>query len=118
VLGVADLDLFAPGLNFIFGQAQVNGLATVMALPRLRPAFYGEAPDWDRFVQRSRKEAVHELGHTYGLAHCPIPTCVMHFLNTLAVTDRKSDRFCPRHGLQLRQALDRFSAPARQVPGG
>jgi archaemetzincin len=25
ILGVTDLDLFTPGLNFIFGQAQLNG---------------------------------------------------------------------------------------------
>src|SRR5437879_948275 len=32
LLGVADLDLFAPGLNFIFGQVQRGGPVGVIAL--------------------------------------------------------------------------------------
>lgn len=101
LLGVADLDLYVPGLNFIFGQAKVDGAVAVMALARLRPAFWGAPPDLPLLVERAVKEAIHELGHTYGLQHCPIPTCVMHFSNTLAETDR----FCPRHETQLRWAL-------------
>ena len=41
------------------------------------------------------KEAVHELGHTLGLAHCPNAKCVMHFSNSLADTDRKGSVLCP-----------------------
>lgn len=104
VLGVANLDLFVPGMNFVFGLAQTGGPA-IIGLARLRPEFYGEPPNPRRLEARAIKEAVHELGHTYGLQHCPIPTCVMHFSNTLADTDRKSDRFCPAHEAQLRQAL-------------
>ena len=43
-LGVADLDLYAPGLNLVFGQAQPGGPAAVMALARLRPEFWGSRP--------------------------------------------------------------------------
>ncbi|MEA2005134.1 MAG: hypothetical protein U9O50_02570 [Acidobacteriota bacterium] len=39
-------------------------------------------------------EAVHELGHTYGLSHCPDAKCVMHFSNSLLDTDKKSASFC------------------------
>jgi len=99
ILGVADLDLFAPGLNFIFGQAEVGGRA------RLRPEFWGRPADPQRFRERAAKEAVHELGHTYGLGHCPNPVCVMHFSNTLDETDQKSDRFCGAHEAELLRAL-------------
>ncbi len=105
ILGVADLDLFSPGLNFIFGQAEVGGRAAVIALARLRPEFWGRPADPHRFRERAAKEAVHELGHTYGLGHCSNPVCVMHFSNTLDETDLKSDRFCGAHEAELLRAL-------------
>ncbi len=107
ILGVADLDLYAPGLNFIFGQAQIGGPAGIIGLARLHPEFWGQPTNPALLAQRTIKEAVHELGHTYGLQHCPNPACVMHFSNTLAETDLKSSQFCPRHEAQLLQALGR-----------
>jgi archaemetzincin len=96
VLGLADADCYAPGLNFIFGQATLNGREALVALPRLRQSFYDlpEAPGL--FRQRALKEVVHELGHTWGLAHCPDPRCVMCFSNTLRDTDVKGTDFCRR----------------------
>ncbi len=94
VLGVVDVDLFAQGLNFVFGQADVTGRRAVISLYRLRQEFYGLPHDEDIFRQRALKEAVHELGHTYGLGHCPNPACVMHFSNTLSDTDLKGWKFC------------------------
>ena len=105
ILGVADLDLFSPGLNFIFGQAQAGGPTAIIALARLRPEFWGQPPNQQRLQERTIKEAIHELGHTYGLEHCRFPTCVMYFSNMLEETDRKSDHFCPRHQAQLSRAL-------------
>ncbi|MBV9667768.1 MAG: hypothetical protein JO327_06520, partial [Nitrososphaeraceae archaeon] len=31
------------------------------------------------FYQRIVKEAVHELGHAFGMNHCRNTSCVMHF---------------------------------------
>ena len=94
-LGVVDVDLYTPGLNFVFGQATMGGPAAVIALPRLRQSFYGLPEDRALFEERAVKEAVHELGHTYGLGHCPDPKCVMYFSNSLLDTDAKSRHFCP-----------------------
>jgi archaemetzincin len=89
VLAVTEVDLYADDLNFVLGMAESHGRTAVISLCRLG---LGAGPD----VRRSRtlKEAVHELGHTLGLGHCPEPRCVMHFSNALADTDRKGHRLC------------------------
>jgi archaemetzincin len=94
VLGLTDVDGYVPGLNFIFGQADPKGRTAFVALPRLRQSFYGLPEDPPLFSRRTLTEAVHELGHTWGLAHCPDPHCVMHFSNTLHDTDLKGSAFC------------------------
>jgi len=94
ILGVADLDLYTPGLNFVFGVASLNGKASLIALPRLRQEFYGLSENKELYCERAVKEAVHELGHTFGLSHCKNPRCVMHFSNSLYDTDRKGKEFC------------------------
>ncbi|MGQ9629177.1 MAG: archaemetzincin family Zn-dependent metalloprotease [bacterium] len=96
VLGVADLDLYVPSLNFVFGEADLGGGTAVIALARLHQSFYGLPENPKLFLQRALKEAVHELGHTYGLTHCRNPLCVMFFSNSLADTDRKQASFCER----------------------
>ena len=90
VLGVTDRDLYAEDLNFVFGLAESPGRAAVISFARLR-----QTDDAARQRARAVKEAVHELGHTFGLDHCPDSRCVMHFSNTLADTDRKGREFCP-----------------------
>jgi len=91
VLGLTDLDLYVEPMNFVFGLAEKPGRAAVIALARLHVG-----KDAKVFRERILKEAVHELGHTFGLAHCPDPNCVMHFSNSLRDTDQKSAYFCTR----------------------
>jgi archaemetzincin len=94
VLGVVSIDLYVPGLNFVFGEAQCPGKAAVISLCRLRPEFYGAPKDERLFLERAVKEAVHELGHTFGLRHCTDPLCVMHFSLHIGMTDVKRAEFC------------------------
>jgi len=94
ILGVVDLDLYTPGLNFVFGQALMGSKAALIALPRLRQEFYGLPEDKNLYYSRAVKEAVHELGHTFGLGHCKNTRCVMHFSNSLADTDYKGKGVC------------------------
>jgi archaemetzincin len=94
VLGIVDVDLYAPGLNFIFGQADITSGVALISLCRLRQEFYGLPSDNTLFLDRIAKEAVHELGHTFGLGHCKNVRCVMHFSNSLADTDLKQPVFC------------------------
>ena len=96
ILGVAEEDLYSPGLNFIFGQAQLRGKCAVISVKRLDPVFYGIPTDRSIFRYRLLKEAVHELGHTLGLEHCSNSRCVMHFSNSIRDTDIKGDWLCKR----------------------
>jgi archaemetzincin len=94
VLGVVDLDLYVPGLNFVFGEAQCPGRAAIISLCRLKLEFYGMPRDDRLFLERAVKEAVHELGHTFGLRHCTDLLCVMHFSLHIGMTDVKRAEFC------------------------
>lgn len=94
ILGVTNVDLYVSRLNFVFGEASLAGKTAVISLARLKPEFYGSPPNESLFRQRMVKEAVHELGHTLGLRHCPDKHCVMYFSNSLRDTDIKSDQFC------------------------
>jgi archaemetzincin len=101
LLGVTDIDLYTPDLNFVFGEADARRGVAVFSLARLHSA------DRARFVHRAATEAIHEIGHTYGLAHCDDPRCVMWFSNTLDETDRKGTHFCLAHAQAVGQSLRR-----------
>ena len=96
ILGIVEVDLYVPGLNFIFGQAEPRQGIALISLTRLKQEYYGLSPNKEIFQQRMLKEAVHELGHTYRLGHCSNPRCVMYFSNSLMDTDRKGADFCPQ----------------------
>jgi len=94
ILGIINHDLYVPELNFIFGIAFYR--IALISLARLYQGFYSLKEDKELFHKRTLKEAVHELGHTYGLNHCKNKKCVMFFSNSLSDTDRKDSIFCKR----------------------
>jgi len=94
ILAITDLDLYIPILTFVFGEAQLRGRAAVVSCHRLKNEFYGIPADNDILVDRLIKEAVHELGHTYGLVHCENYSCVMHASTYVEEIDTKDYRFC------------------------
>ena len=93
LLGVTDLDLYVPGMNFVFGEeAHLPGRTAIISTYRLKGhTSYGEA---ELLPVRVVKEGMHELGHTLGLTHCKDPLCVMCFSNSLVDTDRKKEDYC------------------------
>ncbi len=99
LIGAADVDLYVPDLNFVFGEADPRRGVAVFSLARLRAG-----ADEALLSRRASTEAVHELGHAYGLSHCDKPTCVMWFSNTLSESDRKGTRLCPEHAKELEDA--------------
>lgn len=96
ILAVVDVDLYAEPLNFVFGEADPSSGIAVMSLARLKQEFYNRPADETLFRKRALTEAVHELGHVYGLRHCDNSRCVMFFSNSLADTDKKGYHFCSR----------------------
>ncbi|MCX6005409.1 MAG: archaemetzincin family Zn-dependent metalloprotease [Chloroflexi bacterium] len=96
LLGVTEVELFTRGLNFVFGHADTSSGVAIISLHLLRQEYYGLPPDNDLFVERFVKEAIHELGHTFGMGHCSDSLCIMHFSNSLPDTDFKKPLFCSR----------------------
>jgi archaemetzincin len=94
VLGVAGQDLFIPILTYVFGEAQLDGLVGVVSYYRLPNERYGLPADPKLFSERLLKEAIHELGHTYGLIHCRSLDCVMHISTYVEDIDTKPAGFC------------------------
>jgi archaemetzincin len=103
LLGVTAVDLFIPVLTFVFGEAQLQGRAAVVSMARLDTALYGLPPDPPRLFERLVKECVHELGHTYGLLHCPDGRCVMASSTYVEQIDLKDAQFCDRCRRLLRK---------------
>ncbi|HEX6851364.1 MAG TPA: archaemetzincin family Zn-dependent metalloprotease [Candidatus Polarisedimenticolaceae bacterium] len=104
VLGVAGVDLFVPVLTFVLGEAQLGGRAAIVSIHRLRNEPYGLPEDPTLLLDRLVKEAVHEIGHNFGLLHCPMTRCVMSSSAGVEEVDLKSERFCDRCLAQIRAA--------------
>jgi archaemetzincin len=78
-VGVLPVDVYAPGYNFLFGQAKICGPACVASTARMSQGivFARRTP-----VQRWHAIVRHELGHALGLQHTS-ERSVMHYSNTL-----------------------------------
>jgi archaemetzincin len=94
-LGVTHVDLFVPVFTHLFGYGLLGGRAALVSLFRLRPEVEGDAPDPARLAERLAKEALHELGHTFGLMHCPVPWCAMKSSRYAEEVDLKDAAYCP-----------------------
>jgi archaemetzincin len=99
-LGLTQQDIYSKSLKFIFGRASFPNneepfypVGAVISTKRLRESFYRRSEDPGLFQERTLKEAVHELGHTFSLPHCS-KFCIMRFSNSLYDTDNKPISFC------------------------
>ena len=93
-LAVTAEDLFIPVLTYVFGEAELGGNVAVVSSYRLLNERYGLPPSHDRLIERLTKEAVHELGHVFGLVHCSLQECVMHSSTYAEDIDLKGSTFC------------------------
>jgi archaemetzincin len=107
ILGVTGKDLFISILTYVFGEAQLGGQVGVVSYYRLPNERYGLPGDQNLFSQRLVKEAMHELGHMYGLIHCRSLDCVMHISTYVEDIDIKPAEFCRECEQKLLRAESR-----------
>jgi archaemetzincin len=96
ILGLTDTDISTTKDRYadwgVMGLGELPGTATVISSFRCRK----KARNADHAIERLAKVAVHEIGHTLGLPHCPTRGCLMEdAMGKVVTTDRERD-FCPR----------------------
>jgi archaemetzincin len=94
IIGITDVDLFIPVLTFVFGESQLNGRLAIVSTYRLQNSVYGLPDDPEALRSRLEKECLHELGHTFGLLHCPRFHCVMNSSTAVEDIDIKGSDYC------------------------
>ncbi len=100
-IGLFRVDIFIPILTYIFGQAFLNGQSGIVSTFRLKNELYGLKKDDNLLIERFGKVVIHELGHTFGLVHCHIPSCVMRAGSYVENLDQKTMHLCPSCRKQL-----------------
>jgi archaemetzincin len=96
LIGLTPVDLYIPILKYLFGEAEHGGRGAVVGFHRLREEFYGLPGDAGLLADRTVKEVLHELGHTFELTHCDDYECIMASAHAVERVDLKLERFCRR----------------------
>ena len=81
-LWIVSEDIFVRGMNFVFGVAK-PGKGAVLSICRLDS------------LNMIKKEAIHEMGHVFGLQHCS-NKCVMQFSNSVYEAKKKPAELCDK----------------------
>ena len=95
IVGITDVDIYIPILTFLFGEAQLKGKGALVSTHRLQNEFYGLPRNEKLLYDRTLKEILHELGHTFGLVHCKNYECTMTSSSYVEGIDLKKAWFCP-----------------------
>ncbi len=107
ILAVTHGDLFIPILTHVRGEARLGGRACIVSTFRFR----GDAAV-EGYLDRLVKEALHQLGHAFGLCHCRDPLCVMHPGIRGNGGERRSDLLCGYCRIMFEDRLKRLSGEA------
>ncbi len=115
-LAVFDRDLYKGNLDYVFSLASPFPKISVISIMRMHPHYNedyfsrslkkrkaGKFPllvkklnstEKRLYYERILKEAVHGIGHTFGLIHCNNKSCIMYPSNTSCDIDGKDIAFC------------------------
>jgi archaemetzincin len=93
VIGITEVDISTTKGEYydwgIFGLSRMPGSVCVVSTWRLRSR---TSEEW--FYERLKKVVLHELGHTFGLDHCPTRGCLMEDAKgRVSTVDAETD-FC------------------------
>lgn len=105
ILAICDSDAYSGNLNFVMGEAQLGGAVAAVYFKTFRSKLTISDIGNDLFLQRIHKESIHELGHLFGLEHCPKNTCVMYFSNSLSDTDFKNYHMCESCNRKIQEQI-------------
>ncbi len=76
--------------NYVFGQASLKNRVGVWSLNRLE-----KNADFELFLTRTLKIAIHETGHMFSIRHCTKFSCAMNGSNHIVESDKRPLDFCP-----------------------
>jgi archaemetzincin len=104
VLGLTAVDISTTKAPYedwgILGLATLDGRSAVLSSFRCRRG----AKNAEHARVRFAKTAVHELGHSFGLPHCPTPGCIMHDGEGSVLTTDTEHDLCPATRARLTAA--------------
>jgi len=94
ILAVADVDMYSPGYDFVYGEADIKAGIATLSINRLVSENQSVQTTPGLIAERVIREATHEVGHLFGLGHCNNSTCVMRTCTCLEEVDAANGGLC------------------------